>query len=123
MNIEIPVELRKWQHLCWTIAEDHGWHEKDPLHDKQGNINFSNIAVELAMIHSEVSEALEAARVGDVGPHYNDAKPKGLIIELADVVIRILDTVHSLGYDMQKAMEIKTKYNMDRPYRHGNKNF
>ena len=41
--------------------------------------------------------------------------------ELADIIIRALDTACQLGVDMNNAVSNKMKYNLSRPYRHGNK--
>jgi hypothetical protein len=123
VTTKLPVELQEWQRLCWKISEDHGWHSEahEQLRDEYGNVVFSNIALKLALIHSEVSEALEELRLGKIAPYYENGKPEGLVIELVDVVIRVLDVIESLGYDSQKAMEMKIRYNETRSYRHGNK--
>jgi NTP pyrophosphatase (non-canonical NTP hydrolase) len=41
--------------------------------------------------------------------------------ELADIIIRALDTSHQLGLDINAAVNKKMEYNLTRPYRHGNK--
>lgn len=66
----------------------------------------------LALIHSEVSEALEAFRKGD---------RKNFSEELADVLIRVLDCAAGLGIDLDKAVREKLDYNKTREYRHGGK--
>lgn len=43
------------------------------------------------LIHSEISEAVECYRNGEMALHVVDGKPEGLVVELADVVIRCLD--------------------------------
>ncbi len=48
-------------------------------------------------------------------------KPEGLIVELADVVIRILDLSAQLKLPLNTAIEQKLAYNETRSYRHGNK--
>lgn len=81
-----------------------------------------NIPEMLALIHSEVSEALEDYRTGtmleDVTVH---GKPIGFPSELADVVIRIGDLCGYLGIDLEAAVTDKMAYNATRPYRHGGK--
>ena len=48
-------------------------------------------------------------------------KPEGIPIELADVIIRILDYCGYAGIDIEAAIRQKHEYNKSRPYRHGGK--
>ena len=78
----------------------------------------------LALIHSEVSEALEEFREGvRMGVYYpgypSNMQPHGYGIELADALIRILDLAQHLELDMEDMIRIKMEYNKTRPYRHG----
>ena len=77
----------------------------------------------IALVHSELSEALEAFReTGKVDWTVSTSgKPEGAAIELADAVIRILDTAEHYGIDLQKMLFLKTEYNRCRSYRHGDK--
>ena len=66
----------------------------------------------LALIHSEISEALEGERKGlmdDKLPHRKMAE-----VELADAIIRILDYAGGFGYDIHGAFEEKMAYNLSR---------
>ena len=70
------------------------------------------VAEKLALIHSEVSEAMEGARknlMDDKLPH----RPM-LEVELADAVIRILDMCGGLGLDLEGAIFEKLEYNANR---------
>ena len=82
------------------------------------NIDF--MLAKLALIHSEISETLEAMR-----------KRKGFEAveeELADIMIRLLDFVEGAklhGWISTKTMFTdivwgKSVYNKDRPHKHGN---
>lgn len=66
----------------------------------------------LALIHSEVSEALEAFRKDDKA---------NFIEELADVLIRVLDCSEGLGMDIEAAIRAKLEKNKGRGFRHGGK--
>lgn len=48
-------------------------------------------------------------------------KPEGIAVEMADCVIRIMDTFAAMGWDLEKIMKAKMEYNNNRPYRHGGK--
>ena len=77
----------------------------------------------LALIHSEVSEALESYRIGEVDTMWYEGsgKPEGFVIELADTVIRIADLCGEFGLDLESALTEKMAYNKTRTHRHGNK--
>jgi NTP pyrophosphatase (non-canonical NTP hydrolase) len=78
----------------------------------------------LALIHSEVSEALEEYRYGKgVGEiYFNDYspdKPEGIPIELADILIRVFDLCGKHNINLKRAVKMKMEYNKQRPYKHG----
>jgi NTP pyrophosphatase (non-canonical NTP hydrolase) len=41
--------------------------------------------------------------------------------ELADIIIRTLDTAASMNINIAKALAVKHAYNVSRPYKHGGK--
>ena len=82
----------------------------------------------IALIHSELSEALEEYRNGkEVACVYfeddtrGEPKPEGVPVELADTIIRILQYCDVKGIDIGYAIEAKMQYNLGREYRHGGK--
>lgn len=94
----------KINQLCiqaYETAKTKGWHDEER---ETGTI--------LALIHSEVSEALEADRKCD---------KENFEEELADVVIRIFDLCGSRGIDLEQAIEKKMEFNKMRGYKHGGK--
>lgn len=82
----------------------------------------NNIAERLALIHSEVSEALESYReTVELGIRFtaSNGKPDGFVVELADAVIRIADLCGRYELDLQQAIELKMNYNATREHKHG----
>lgn len=78
---------------------------------------------QLALFHSEVSEALEEYRNGhEPNEIYTvDEKPEGVPIELADLLIRVFDTCEYYDIDLIGAIFTKMEYNKTRSHRHGGK--
>lgn len=103
------ADIGVWQYHIHANATNHGFW--DPPR---------NIGEALALIHAEVSEALEAYRDADMDTHTTaDGKPEGFGVELADIVIRVLDLAQGLDYDLALLMANKHVYNLTRTYKHG----
>ncbi len=91
--------LTDWQKEIHALAVEKGWWEEErPIPEL------------LCLIHSEVSEALEA---------YRERNHAGVAEELADVVIRCLDMADGLHIDLEEEIACKHEFNKTRPYRHG----
>lgn len=87
-------------------------------------------AVYAANEHGEVSELWEAFRNGTLHQPCDKAhKMEALGLppltcaeeEIADILIRALDTAHAFGVDVAKAVAVKHAFNRTRPALHGGK--
>lgn len=67
----------------------------------------------IALMHSELSEALEAIR--------NNKEIDAIAEEMADCCIRIFDFCGSFHIDLEKAILDKMEFNEIRPHKHGKK--
>lgn len=75
----------------------------------------------IALMHSELSEGLEALR--KPGPSDHIPEFSGIEEELADVIIRIMDMSVARGYNLADAILAKIEFNATRPHKHGGKVF
>jgi NTP pyrophosphatase (non-canonical NTP hydrolase) len=70
------------------------------------------IAQKIALVHSELSEALEGARKNKADDHLPHRL--SIEVELADALIRIFDLAGALQLDLGPALVEKMKYNAQR---------
>ena len=93
--------INEWQKEIteWAISKGFNW-------------NYSDIDTMLLRIHSEVSEASEAAR---------DSNWEGLAEELADIFIRLANCAEVMGVNLEREVAKKHQHNLTRPRLHGRK--
>ena len=76
-------------------------------------------ATRCMLIVTEIAEAVEADRKDLMDSHIPTRR--GIEVELADAVIRIMDLAGGLNLDLGGAIEEKLLYNSNRPFKHGKK--
>ena len=97
--------------LVHEIAIDKGFWEGEFSYDKVGN--------KLALVHSEVTEVLEAIR--------KDQGSEKIVEEIADIMIRILDLYAAMRneqivvHSLDEVLQNKINKNKERPILHGNR--
>lgn len=103
-------------HLNDIAREAHETAKSKGLYDDEPPLS----AELLALIHSEVSEVLEAVRDDAWDLTFrDDGKPEGVPSELADVIIRVCGMAAYYGIDLDSAVGHKMAYNKTRPHKHG----
>lgn len=133
---EAPKSLEDMQAEVTSWCERKGWKGEG-----SAPVTFGDT---MALLHSEVSEALEAYRDWglrdattservpcpdpqcgdstwdhDCGETTRPGKPEGVGSEFADILIRLLDDCDRWGVDLRAEYERKMAYNERRPYQHG----
>lgn len=107
-----PFMINPLVEAAYLNAVRKGWHDEP-----------RSIGEMIALMHSELSEALEDHRNGHGvnETYYEGEKPCGIPVELADTVIRIFDFCGKYSIDLESAIREKMAYNSTRPHRHGGK--
>ena len=109
MNEKIKNVINELCETANKTAVAHGWWDDER--------SFGEC---IALMHSELSEALEFDRHGN-GASDHIPEFTGVEEELADVLIRIFDYCGRKNLRLGEAIVAKMQFNESRPYKHGKK--
>lgn len=116
--------LEEMQQEVFEVNKANGWFDKEREPDQDCMLIVSEASEMFEVYRSHGLEDMTVHTVaGDNGefiPAVNP-KPEGFASELADVLIRVLDTAERRGIDLRAEYERKIAYNRTRGYRHGGK--
>lgn len=101
------MNLKQLTELSFKASYERGWWNDET---EQNSPFF--IACKFALIHSEITEAMEGFRrdsMDDKLPHR-----KSVEVELADALLRIFDLAGRLDLDLEGALKEKMKFNETR---------
>ncbi len=118
------MNLNELAQKVHRTASSKGWWDEQVIQSEQcPHIIPKPIGDQFTNFHAEISEAWEEYRNGKGmnEVYYVNNKPEGVPIELADLVIRVLDTCAAYNIDLESAIALKMEYNNTRPFRHGGK--
>lgn len=115
--------LPQLQKLIHENAVNHGWWGASGPLDPIKDTSATTLAVKVGLIMAEGAEALEELRKNTDPRHIyyrdSDHKPEGFQYELADIIIRCMDTAEACGINLYGAIREKMDFNVTRPMKHG----
>jgi hypothetical protein len=118
-KLEIMAKMTEWDMwkaggavndlalLCHDYSVLQGFYEDFDLSKPLEGYMFP---VKLSLIMTELAEAIEAHRKGDM---------ENLMEEMADIFIRLLDLAGAINMDVESEIQKKMAVNLKRPPKHG----
>lgn len=110
-----------------TITHDinikNGWWKDRLLYLESGlpNAHANTVCALAGLAHTEISEAVEAARKQPLAAWGDAATKDTMVREVAGTVVRLMDWAEAFGLPLAEAIVEELKANAARGYRHGGK--
>lgn len=123
-TVRVP-KLNNFSKFCYNEAKDRGFHESGPIappyHDDKIQSFTANLHEEISEFHSAWRNK-QLDKPCDKAAKMAEHKIPVLTCaeeELADIVIRAMDTAATMGIDIERAIRGKILYNRTRAHRNG----
>ena len=121
---QLAESLNYVAEICAANADCRGFHDEEliaiaamPTTELANWLKGQLFQAEVARFGEEAGELVAAIRK----PHADEHLPEwsAIAMELADIVIRVMDSANKRGIDLGQAIIQKLVYNASRPYKHG----
>ena len=113
---------RRWE-LCWRAVNvaNGWWEDREAIASAHLKGQHQVMLAALALVTTEISEAVEAIRKHDPTTWANTKEKDTFARELAGATIRIMDLAAWVGVDLGEAIRAELEANKARGHRHGGK--
>lgn len=129
LNEEFVIWFNHKAWGCHSLAKKNGFWDDSDLNGRPAKSakealpiirrHDNEVISKVALMHSELSEAVEGYRKGRLSPDEHCPEFSNFEIELADCIIRIMDLAGAMNLNVGGAIVAKHKFNATRPYKHG----
>lgn len=121
--VQFVANFGAMQGTVYRVNHRNGWwHDRNAyLHSGLMNAEANTVCALTGLIHTELSEAIEAARKHPRSTWGDHTTKDTMVREFAGAVVRIMDTCHALGLPLGAAIVEEVNANALRGYRHGGK--
>jgi len=114
--------FQKAQSGAYQINVENGWwDDRNTLIETSPNATPLVVIGCLGLVHTEVSEAIEAVRKHDFATWGNTKAKDTLVRELAGTIVRCMDLAERFYMPLAEAIVEEIKANAERGFRHGGK--
>lgn len=114
MEVDFKSSFDFFTEVITEISESKGWTIPVDDPEKLGN--------KIALMHSELSEALEGLREGNPkSDHISEFS--AIEEEFVDTLLRMMHFAKRMNLRLPEAMFAKLRFNATRPHKHGGKKF
>jgi hypothetical protein len=117
------LEFNRVQASAHDINRRNGWWDDRSAYLDSGlpNAHANTVCALVGLAHTELSEAIEAARKHPQDT-WSDSKTKDTMVrELAGTIVRVMDLAHAFRLPLGQAIVEELKANAARGFRHGGK--